>query len=137
IEKVPREHDHYRFAPAPILETLYEELRTTRRIRIHRAIAEALEQMPHGGETLLADIARHFFEAAKGGDIDKAIVYTKRAGDRAAELLAYEDAVAHYQRALQVMELKESVDERTRIELFLALGAAQARAGEASRARET
>jgi len=137
IEEVPGTLGRYRFAHALIRETLYEELSTARRIRIHRAIAEALEQMPSGGETLLADIARHFFEAAKGGDIDKAIIYTKRAGDRAAELLAYEDAVLHYQRALQVIELKEGPDERTRIDLLLALGAAQSRAGEAARARET
>ncbi len=137
IEEVPGALGRYRFAHALIRETLYEELSTARRIRIHRAIAEALEQMPAGGEMALADIARHFFESAKGGDIDKAIVYTKRAGDRAAELLAYEDAVLHYQRALQVIELKEEPDEEKRIELLLALGAAQARAGEAGRARET
>ncbi|MFY9588010.1 MAG: AAA family ATPase, partial [Actinomycetota bacterium] len=131
IEEVPGALGRYRFGHALIRETLYEELSTARRIRIHRAIAEALEQMPAGGEMALADIARHFFESAKGGDIDKAIVYSKRAGDRAAELLAYEDAVLHYQRALQVIELKEAPDERTRIELLLALGAAQTRAGEA------
>lgn len=137
IEEVPGALGRYRFAHALIRETLYEELSTARRIRIHRAIAEALEQMPAGGEMALADIARHFFESAKGGDIDKAIVYARRAGDRAAELLAYEDAVLHYQRALQVIELKEDPDERTRIELLLQLGAAQARAGEADRARES
>ena len=137
IEEAPGTWGRYRFAHALIRETLYEELSTARRIRVHRATAEALEQMPSGGETMLADIARHFFEAAKGGDIDKAIVYTKRAGDRASELLAFEDAVDHYRRALQVLELKEGHEERTRIDLLLALGAAQARAGDADGARDS
>ena len=137
IEEVPGAFGRYRFAHALIRETLYEELSTARRIRIHRAIAEALERMPGGGEAALADIARHFFESAKGGDIDKAIAYTRRAGDRSAELLAYEEAVLHYRRALQVLELKEGHEDRTRVEIFLSLGSAQTRAGEAARARET
>ena len=137
IEEVAGALGRYRFAHALIRETLYEELSTARKIRIHRAVAEALEQIPGGGETALADIARHFFEAAKGGDVDRAIGYSKRAGDRAAELFAYEDSVLHFQRALQLLELKEGTDEKTHIELLLALGAAQGRAGESIRSKET
>jgi tetratricopeptide (TPR) repeat protein len=137
VEEVPGSVGRYRFAHALIRETLYEELSTARRIRIHRAIAEVLEQIPAPGESALADIARHYFESAKGGNIDKAIHYTRKAGDRAGELLAYEEAVLQYQRALQLFELKDRPDETARIELLLALGAAQARAGEAMRSRET
>ena len=126
----------YRFAHALIRETLYEELSTARRIRIHRAIADTLEQMSSGGDAALADIARHYFEAAKGGDLDKAIAYSKRAGDRALELLAYEEAVLHYRRALQTLEMKDAADEGVRIDVLLALGEAQSRSGDASASRE-
>ena len=136
IEEVSGAFGRYRFAHALIRETLYEELSTARRIRIHRAIAEAQEQMHGGDDASLADIARHYFEAAKGGDVDKAIEYTRRAGDRALELLAYEDAVLHYRRAMQVVELKDRPDERTRIELLIALGAALNRAGETTGAKD-
>jgi len=136
IEPAAAAFGRYRFAHALIRETLYEELSTARRIRIHRAIAETLEQMPSGGDAALADIARHYFEAAKGGDLDKAIAYSKRAGDRALALLAYEEAVLHYQRALQLVEMKEGSDDTVRIDLLLALGEAQGRSGDAVSSRE-
>ena len=59
-----------------------------------------------------------------------------QAGERATALLAYEEAVAHYERALQLLPLQAST-ETQRCELLLALGSALAKAGEAKKARET
>ncbi|MBI3304302.1 MAG: AAA family ATPase, partial [Deltaproteobacteria bacterium] len=127
----------YRFAHALIRETLYEDLSLTDRIRLHQRIGETLEALratnldPH-----LTELADHFFKAAPGGTVDKAITYAVKAGERATALLAYEEAVAHYQRALQALELK-APDARQRCELLLDLGDARAKAGDTSQARAT
>ena len=49
IAELPRLIDQYWFSHALIRETLYEELSTTRRVRLHRQIGEALEEMDAEG----------------------------------------------------------------------------------------
>ena len=88
--------DQYWFSHALIRETLYEELSTTRRIRLHRQIGEALEELDAEGN--LPQLAYHFSEAAPGGDVEKAVDYAIRAAERAIALVAYEEAVTHYER---------------------------------------
>ena len=118
----------YDFTHALIRQTLYGELSTPRRVLLHRRIGEALEALygehvePH-----LAELSHHFFQAAPGGDVDKALDYATRAGDRALELLAHEEAVAHYEVALQALALKGAPEDQRRSELLLALGEAQLR----------
>ena len=47
----------------------------------------------------LPELAHHFYQAAPGGDVQKAVDYAKRAGDRAIELLAFEEAASQYELA--------------------------------------
>ena len=81
-------------------DTLYDELTATRRMRLHRSVGEALEALyatnpdPH-----LTELAHHFHEAVPAADAGKAIEYARRAGDRAATLLAYEEAARLYEIA--------------------------------------
>jgi class 3 adenylate cyclase len=128
-----------RFAHALVRETLYEELSTTRRVRLHRRIAEVLEA--HYGSHVdhhLAELAHHAVEGAHGGgDVDKAIAYATRAGDHATALFGYEDAIPHYERALQALDLKEEPEEVRRCDLLIALGTAQLYALDGKRARAT
>ena len=64
-----------------------------RRVLLHRRVGEALEAVhapnpaPH-----MSELAVHFFKAAQGGDIEKAIDYATRAGERANVQMAYEEA---------------------------------------------
>src|SRR5262249_9034237 len=106
--------------------TLYEDLSPAQRLRLHRSAGEAIEQFhandldPH-----LTELAHHFLHATAAGDADKAIGYASRAGQRAAAQLAYEDAVAQCQRALQVLDGSPAASDARRCELLLALGGAQ------------
>ena len=138
ITEVPRTAGRYLFAHALIRETLYEELSATRRVRLHRQVGEVLEQL-YGGHSdpHLAELAYHFFEAARGGDVDKAIGYAVRAGERAAAMMAHEEAVRQFELALQAFELREPRAEAHRCELLLRLGDTLWRAGEYDRAKET
>jgi tetratricopeptide (TPR) repeat protein len=130
IEELPNALGRYRFAHALIRETLYEELGTLERIRLHRRLAEALEGLyATDPEPHLAELAHHFLEGVRGGDVEKALDYARRAGHRATQQLAYEDAAHHYERALQALELQEGPDERLHCELLLELGEARWSAG--------
>jgi tetratricopeptide (TPR) repeat protein len=136
LTEMPGNPGRYRFIHALMRETLYEESALTERIRLHRLVGETIEGLQTAYlEPYLAALADHFFKAAPGGERGKAMQYAIRAGQRALRLLAYEDAVAHYERALQLDELQAPHDTR-RCELLLALGKALWGAGENPRARE-
>ena len=138
LAEVPGSPGRYSFVHILIRETLYEELSAPRRVRLHRQIGEALESMYGTQATAhLAELAYHFVAAAPAGDVEKAIDYAQRAGDRAMALLAYEEAARQYELGLRAAELREPPAEGQRGELLLALGEACRRAGEFDKARET
>jgi class 3 adenylate cyclase/tRNA A-37 threonylcarbamoyl transferase component Bud32 len=140
IVEMPRLPGRYSFAHALIRETLYGEIRATARLRLHRQIGEAVEAL-HGTnpEAYLTELAYHFFEAALGGDgtvRSKAIDYSSRAGECATAQLAYEDAVTHYERALQALDRQSPAGDERRCELLLKLGEAHWGGGEIEKSRE-
>jgi DNA-binding SARP family transcriptional activator len=125
----------YAFAHALVRETLYERLTRTRRVRLHRAIAEALEDMygrdpgPH-----LGDLAYHALRSARPRDAERASAYARGAGEYAMQLLAYEEAAAHFHQALQALALSPELNADEQCELLLALGDALAKGGETGEA---
>src|SRR5262249_16761 len=111
---------------------------TVRRVRLHRRVGEVLEEVYRANlDSYLAQLAHHFGMAGQSGDVEKAITYAARAGARASSLLAYEEAVRHYERALQALEHPGLVDETQGCKLLLALGEAQRQAGAYPQAMET
>ena len=118
------EPSRYSFSHALICQTLYEELTSTRRVRLHRRIGEAIEQAP-GANRQLEALAHHFAEAALDGQIAKAADYALAAGRRALDRLAPEEAVARLDRGLELLELDPAPDHARQADLLLAL--AQAR----------
>jgi DNA-binding SARP family transcriptional activator/tetratricopeptide (TPR) repeat protein len=129
--------DRYSFVHALVRETLYDEVPTSRRVRVHRRVGEVLEELRSADlGPYFAQLAHHFGEAAEGGGVAKAIGYARHAAERAMGVLAYEEAASQTERALQLVELEDSPDEATRAELLVALGEALYGAGESVRARE-
>ncbi|MBI4517582.1 MAG: AAA family ATPase [Deltaproteobacteria bacterium] len=139
LDPSPRHLGRYRFSHALICETLYDDLPPSDRARLHRHVAECLEDFYRADlEPHLSGLAHHFVAAAAGGgDSERAIVYCLRAAERASAALAYEEAVAHYERALQVLALQYPVDETRRCHVLLALGEAWWKAGEPRRAKDS
>ena len=126
IGDAPGSPGRLRFGHALIRDTLYDELPSALRMRLHQLAGEALESIHVADlEPHLAELAQHFYAAAPAGPREKAIVYARRAGDRAAAQLAYEEAVRHYKLALRLV-----TETTARCELLLALGDAHARAGD-------
>jgi class 3 adenylate cyclase/tetratricopeptide (TPR) repeat protein len=138
IAPVPGSPSRYRFLHALIRETLYGDLPTASRVELHLRMGEALEKVygtnpdPH-----LSELAHHFFEAAPLGQAERAIGYAVRSAERATHLLAHEEAVRHYEMALQLLQTKDSPDERQVCEVLLRLGEAHNRAGGREEARAT
>ena len=138
ISEVPGAPDRLRFGHALIRDTLYADLAGPRRARLHRAAGEALEARhvddrgPH-----LAEIAHHYAAAGDAGDPAKAVEYARAAADRAVELFAYEEAVRLHRVAIEALGPGSPHTDAVRCELLLALGDAQARAGEGEEAKST
>jgi DNA-binding CsgD family transcriptional regulator len=132
----PRGLGRWRFAHALVREVLYESLPAARRIRLHGRVGEALEALyvadpgPH-----LAELAHHFVAAAPGGQVARAVRAATLAGQRALELLAWEEAVGLFERALAALELAERPDQQQRCQLLLALGEARMAASDGPAAR--
>jgi tetratricopeptide (TPR) repeat protein len=128
----------YRFTHAIVQETLYDELSTARRTRLHALIGTALEQIYAGNpEPHVAELAHHFTQAVPAAGVDTAVGYGIRAGQRAMAQLAWEEAVRHFDRALQLSDLHEHRNEQQYTDLLLALGAAQIQAGTGDEAKIT
>lgn len=137
LSEAAGENRRYRFTHALIRETLYDDALLQDRTQIHRCVGEAIETLygaylrPH-----LTALADHFFKARQSGVGDKALRYAIQAGERAAALLAYEEAVGYYTQALQLLAFTEA-NEKQRCELLLANGEVLSYAGETHRSRET
>ena len=112
----------YVFTHGLIRATLYDELSGPRRVRLHQRVAEVLEELYADDiDAHLGELASHYM-ASIGGEAAKAIDYSIRAGKRAMELVAWEEAAAHYGRALEAMA-EEGGGER-RCSVLLDLGEA-------------
>jgi predicted ATPase len=127
----------YRFAHALVRETLYQDLSAEHRWELHRRIGHSIEALYASNlDGYLDQLAHHFSQAAAVGEIDRAIEYSQRAGQRATRRFGFDEAIDHFTRAL---ELTQGVHERTpkRFDLTLALGDAQWCAGCVGDASET
>jgi len=124
----------YCFAHALTQEAVYVEQSAHRRAQLHGRVGEALERFhaadpdPH-----LAELARHFGAAADAG---KAVGYATRAGHRAMDVLAFEEAAEQFEHALSALERTEAADPIQRCDLLLALGSACDHVGHYERYRD-
>ncbi len=118
----------YAFTHALVRETLYGTLSVPRRQRMHARAAAAIPDSVQA----LAALALHHRLAGPAGDPAKAIDCSLRAGARARELFAWEDASAHWDGALAVME-RTGADAAVRAQLLVALAELMAVTGDLGR----
>ena len=88
----------YIFKHALTQETAYASLLLSTRRKLHKRVAECLEQID---PDRVHDIARHFLEAREQA---QALPYLAEAGDRAARAYSTQDAIALYSQALEILE---------------------------------
>jgi len=129
VREVPDAPGHYMFAHALVQRTLYQQLGATRRARAHRRVAEALEQSGADVGGRAGELAHHWFHATQLVDAEKAISYSRRAGQEALAALAPEDAVRYFEQALDLHDHAPGSDPALGVRLRLELGMAQQQAG--------
>jgi class 3 adenylate cyclase/tetratricopeptide (TPR) repeat protein len=134
IQGVADRVGRYTFAHALVRSTLYDELPTIRRLRLHRRAAETLAA--HVGERRVEDVARHYCECAPLGDVDQAVHYGMLAARQAVQRLAYEEAASWFERVLSVLDPDRTPPE-TRAGLLIELGKSQFAFGDLAAARAT
>ena len=98
----------FEFAHALVREAVLDECNVLRRARLHRRAADALTAL--GEERHLEEVAMHLFEAASIADARRAAEMLLRAGHRALDRLAYEDAAERFDRALEALSLVGAED---------------------------
>jgi DNA-binding SARP family transcriptional activator/predicted ATPase len=94
----------YRFRNYLFQKYLYDNLDEVERVYLHEDVGNALERL-HGDQatetaTVAVQLARHFQEA---GIAEKAIHYLHQAGERAVQLSAYREGIAHLTRGLELL----------------------------------
>jgi DNA-binding SARP family transcriptional activator len=135
VGELPDPGGRMRFSHILVRDTLYHGLPAPERLRLHRAIAAALE-LRYAGDlgAHAAELAHHYL--AGGSSVaDRAIEFARRAGARAAAQLGFEEAARHYASALRVAEASDAVDPDVVCELLVALGEALSRAGSDSESK--
>ncbi len=119
----------YRFDHDLVRAVVYRDLSYGRRRLLHRRAGEILERLRPGDA---AALAWHYERAEQ---MDKAVAYLLRAGDRARGLYAYPEAIRHYRRALAL--LKEQGDHERAARTLMRLGLTYHIAFDFQRARES
>jgi len=127
----------FRFAHALFRQTLYEELFSAKRVRLHRHAARAMEQLHADSlEEHAAELAEHFGQSADPEDLGKAVWYGRLAAERAVAVSAYGEAVRLLVQALGAQQVLAPRDRTMRCDLLLTLAEALGPAGEPRRAYE-
>jgi len=123
---------HYRFRHILIQRYLYSTLDEVERVHLHEQVGTALEGL-YGAQEQAAAIAAVAVQLAlhfqKAKIVEKAIYYLHRAGERAVQLSAYEEGIAHLTRGLALLKTLPDSPERMQQELALQLALGMAWAG--------
>jgi class 3 adenylate cyclase len=121
---------HFTFTHALVEHALYEDLGRTRRAALHRQVAEALElQCGEEPGERLGELAGHWAAAVVSADTTRALLYARRAAERALGQLAPDEAARWYRQALELHD--QAAGERAeRCELLVGLGEAQRQMGD-------
>lgn len=90
----------YDFSHDKLREVAYADMSQTRRRHLHRYTAEALESLAEADD-VSGQIAYHYDLAESP---ERAIAHYRRAAESARALFAQEEAVAAYERALELVE---------------------------------
>jgi len=123
----------YGFVHALYRDVLYDRLTASQRMELHRRIGERKE-IAYGtkAKTIAAELAVHF---AQGRDYYRAVRYLQKAAGNAVDRHAFQEAIEHVAKGLELLHKWPAVSERAQQELLLhmsVIGPLMATKGEAA-----
>ena len=101
---------HYRFKHALIQDAAYENLLKSRRQVLHRRIAETLRDRFADSAAAEPEVLAHHFTQA--GMTDAAIEWWGKAGDQALRRSAFQEAISHLGKAIELADKAEAGTHR-------------------------
>ena len=98
------EPETYYFTHALIRQTLYTEQSPSRQVRLHRRIAEGMEEI-YGGAAMehAADLAYQYHRSAAIPGAERGVVYALTAAERSEGAYAYDEAATFLRMALELL----------------------------------
>ena len=99
----------YRFKHALIQDAAYENLLKSRRQTLHRCVAETLRDRFARADAVEPEVLAHHFTRA--GMTDAAIEWWGKAGDRALHRSAFQEAIAHLGKAIEMADEADKVEK--------------------------
>jgi predicted ATPase len=127
----------HRFLHDLVREALLDGIPSGMRAELHGRVGESIERL--AGRTTddhLDEIAVHYSEAARLGQVGRAVEARVRAAERARAMLAHAEAAEHLLHACALAQLDPTIEAGRRCDLLLGLGEAWIRAGSYERANE-
>jgi len=120
IHRINRQRlSRYLFQHILFQRFLYNNLDEVERAHLHGEIGEILELLyADSADEIASQLARHFNEA---GDIEKAIEYFFKAGDKAVKVSANQEAIQHFKQALDLLKTLPESKNRNKQELSMQL----------------
>ncbi|HUQ38800.1 MAG TPA: AAA family ATPase [Acidimicrobiales bacterium] len=119
VDEVPGVLDRFRFAHALVRDALLGEIGTSRRVRLHGRVVDALERLYADDlDPWLLMLAHHANEAAAGGSAPRAARYALAAAGYASHRFGSEEAIRLCSQGLEALE-GEPGEQRLRCELLL------------------
>ena len=107
----------YHFRHTLLEEALYAAIEEPKRRQFHQQIAEVLEaRFTRMADTPPELLAQHFIKA---GIVQKAVEYCLKAGVRSRDRFANTEAVSHFTKGLELLEMLDASPERDARELEL------------------
>lgn len=111
----------YRFRHTLVQKYLYSSLDKVERVHLHEKVGNVLENLyANQARTAMVSpqLARHFQEARIS---EKAIHYLLQSGERALQVSAYQEAIAHLGRGLELLAALPDPSQAAQLELSLQL----------------
>lgn len=118
----------FAFLHALFRSVRYDALGQTRRMRLHRMVADVLEE--RADDRLLTELARHACLAAPLGKAAEAIAHACRAAEAAERALAPGTAADLYELAATTADALHPADPGRRLDLLIRLGESLHRRGD-------
>jgi class 3 adenylate cyclase len=137
ISDIASSPGRYRFGNFLVAQALSGEIPDDRRRILHYQIADCLETA-HAADPAedCSELAHHYFQALPVA-CDKAVLYARRAADRAMRSFGFDEAISLYRMALSSLQVGGRADNQLKCELLLGLGEAECFGRQFDRFRQT